>query len=126
MSCLPGGIPLGAVLALAWLAPAQAQDQAVRLRVGASTVVTLTENPSTGYRWSLDTAASRNLSIVTIADAGFQRPAAGAPMVGVPGQRRFRISARSPGTAEAAFAYARSWEHGAPAQRHVVAIEIAR
>jgi inhibitor of cysteine peptidase len=114
-------------LTFAWLAPAQAQTETVRLRVGASTVVPLSENPSTGYRWRLDTAASRNLAIVTVADAGFAPPdTGGRPLVGAPGQRRFRITARSPGTAVAAFAYARPWERGAPARRHVIAIEIAR
>lgn len=122
---MSGRVAAAAILALCWSAPVQAQDQSLRLRVGAGTTVTLTENASTGYRWSLDAAASRNLAIVAVADAGYTQSAAGRPLAGAPGQRRFRVTARAPGSAIVAFAYARAWERGEPARRHVVGVEIA-
>ena len=107
------------------LAPLRAEDtDAIHLAVGGATVITLTENPSTGYRWQLDGPASRNLSLVGISDAGFSRSAGG--LIGAAGLRRFKIAARRAGTAVAVFDYVRPWEHAAPARRHVVTIDIAR
>ncbi len=120
-----------AVLAAAMTWPhaaahAEESRETIRLTVGNSTAIALTETPSTGYRWSLNTSAGSNLSTVTISDVGYARGANDKPLVGAPGVHRFRIAARKPGTAVAVFEYARSWEHAAPARRHVVTIEIAR
>lgn len=105
-------------------APVRAQEsQTLRLAVGGIRVMTLTDNPSTGYGWQVNNAASQNLSLVDIADAGFVRD---SKLIGAPGQRRFRITARQPGTAVVLFDYARPWEHVVPARRHVVTIKIGR
>jgi inhibitor of cysteine peptidase len=115
-----------AIAALATsLAPLRAEEtEAIHLAVGGSTVITLTENPSTGYRWQLADLASRNLSLVSISDAGFTRSVSG--LIGAAGLRLFKIAARRAGTAVAVFDYVRPWEHVAPARRHVVTIDIAR
>lgn len=106
------------------LAPLRAEEtETIRLAVGGTTVITLTESPSTGYRWQLAGPASRNLSLVSISDAGFTRSTSG--LIGAAGLRRFKIAARRPGTAVAVFDYVRPWEHVAPARRHVVTIDIA-
>ena len=120
---LLGLVMLTAVLASSF-GPACAQEsQTLRLAVGRSSVITLEDNPSTGYRWQLNNAASGNLSLVGIADAGFVRD---SKLIGAPGQRRFGITARQPGTAVAVFDYARPWEQVTPARRHTVTIKIGR
>ena len=118
-----------ALILAAWVAlfvtPGRAEDssETIRLAVGAAQTVALSENPSTGYRWRLNEAASRDLVLITVVDAGF------APgrtdRLGAPGVRRFTITARQPGTAVVIFEYARPWESVAPARRHVVTVEIA-
>ena len=123
--------PLYALLTIAacmapLAAPAHADESraTIRLAAGASTVIALPENPSTGYGWRLNADASRNLALVSIADAGFAAGAASDRLVGAPGLRRFTIAARQVGTAIAVFDYARPWEHVAPARRHIVSIAI--
>ncbi len=114
------------VLLAATLTPARAADsrEGIHLVVGSSTVIAITENPSTGYRWSLNKEASTNLALVAISDAGFDE-GTGKPVVGAPGTRRFRIEAQSPGVAVAVFDYIRSWEHVPASQRHIVDIQIS-
>ncbi len=106
-------------------APTRAADERETIHLAAGSIVTiaLTDNPSTGYRWRLDEAASTDLSLVDIADAGFEP--GGAKLVGAPGTRRFRIVARRAGTAVAVFEYGRSWERAGAIRRHVVNIEIS-
>jgi len=124
------GLLAGAVL-IAHSAPSPADDTAetLRLTVGGDATFSLKENPSTGYRWHLDPRASSHLDLIEIADAGYDRGSGGdivhQPMVGVPGMRSFRITARKPGTAIAAFDYLRDWENQPAAQRHLVTVEIA-
>ena len=104
--------------------PACAQEsQTLRLAVGGTRVITLKGNPSTGYGWQVNNAASKDLSRVDIADAGFVRD---SKLIGAPGQHRFSITARRPGTAVAVFDYARPWEKVAPARQHTVTIRIGR
>jgi inhibitor of cysteine peptidase len=95
----------------------------VRLTVRRTAAVSLSETPSTGYRWRLNPGESRNLRIVGVADSGFSRPTARRPAVGGPGVRRFQIVARRPGSAVVVFDYARPWEQTAPARRHTVTVE---
>jgi inhibitor of cysteine peptidase len=118
---------LAVALVASMPAPLRAQDsgQTVRLKVGGSATIVLPENPSTGYRWRLNTGASSNLAAVTVDDAGFSRAASGGPPIGAPGERRFQVTARRAGRAVAVFEYARPWEQGAPARIHRAAIEIA-
>jgi inhibitor of cysteine peptidase len=106
--------------ALAVAGAARAAD-AVSLAPGASTIVQLPENPSTGYTWRLDADASAGLDHVAIIDNGHTR---GAAMPGAPGTRRWTIRARTPGEATLSFAYQRPWEP-APVETRQVTIEIA-
>ncbi|WP_107344135.1 protease inhibitor I42 family protein [Rhodopseudomonas palustris] len=121
---------LAGIALVAGVAPPRADDTAetLRLAVSGEATFSLKENPSTGYRWHLDTKASRNLDLIEISDAGYRQGGGDVvhqPMVGVPGTRSFRIIARKDGTATAVFDYLRDWENQAPAQRHTVTVEIA-
>jgi inhibitor of cysteine peptidase len=124
-------IALAAVSALIALPGAACADdtaETLRLTIGGDATFSLKENPSTGYRWHLDPRASNNLDLIEISDAGYDRGSSGdivhQPMVGVPGTRSFRITARKLGTAVAAFDYVRDWENQPPAQRHIVTVEV--
>ena len=100
----------------------QSSGQIVRLSAGAAVTTVLVENPSTGYRWQLNKAQSDNLGIVQITDAGYR--AGSNRRVGAAGTHRWRIKALAPGSARVVFDYARSWEHGPPARRHTVRVDI--
>jgi inhibitor of cysteine peptidase len=112
-----------AVLAMPSLAWAEETVQSIRVTIGETITVTLRENPSTGFRWSLSEPESSNLSIVTISDAGFE-PSAGSPPIGAPGSRRWRIKGVRAGSARAVFRYSRPWEQAAPIHRHKLTIEV--
>jgi inhibitor of cysteine peptidase len=119
---------LCAFLALAGVALARAQaqpqtSQTVSLSPGASTTIVLLENPSTGFKWRLDTAQSTNLAIVRVIDRGYQAGQSG--LIGAPGSHRWEIEARAPGTASVVFTYARPWEYNPPAETHMVQVSIA-
>jgi len=62
------------VLAQACFGSARAQDaaasQVIRLRTGAARTLSLSENRTTGYGWSISGAESGNLGILRIADLG--------------------------------------------------------
>jgi inhibitor of cysteine peptidase len=96
--------------------PVCAQD-ALRLAPGESRSVTFAENPSTGYTWAIDTAASQGLAIIAIVDGGHRR---GATMPGAPGTRSWTFRALKPGHADIVFAYRRPWEQTPVETRHVV------
>ena len=97
-------------------------NETVALAVGASKTIALSENPSTGYRWQLNTAQSSNLAIVRVIDAGYQAGRSG--LIGEPGSHRWRIQAQAPGTATIVFASSRPWEHGAPAETYIVEVDV--
>lgn len=104
---------------------AQSSDETVNLVVGGLAIIELAENRSTGYGWRLSEAESSNLAALAISAAGFKSGAAGvAPLIGAPGVARFRIEGRKPGAARAVFVYSRPWEHGPPAARYVVTVDV--
>jgi inhibitor of cysteine peptidase len=104
--------------------PSSQTNQNVALSPGTSTTIVLSENPSTGFKWNLDTGQSSNLAIVQVIDGGSQPAQSG--LIGAPGSHRWQIVARAAGTAKIVFAYARPWEHNAPAETYVVAVDVTR
>jgi len=111
---------IGALLGLAQSAAAETRD----LTRGASTVMELQGNPSTGYSWRLDAANSENTSIVSIEDLGYgesEPPPGEKRRMGAPASYRFRITGVSEGTAKLVFEYVQPWV-GKPArmQEHTV------
>jgi predicted secreted protein len=101
---------------------ASQSNETVALVVGTSTTIVLSETPSTGYRWKLDTARGANLAIVRVIDAGYQ--VGESSLIGAPGAHRWQIEARVPGAAKVVFAYSRRWEHGPPTKTYVIEIHV--
>ncbi len=112
---------IGATALLLAAPPAHALD-ALRLAPGESRTLTFAENPSTGYSWAIDPAASQGLEIVAIMERGHRR---GATMPGAPGTRRWTLRALKPGHADIVFGYRRPWEQTPIETRHVV-VDVAR
>lgn len=116
-----------ALAAAMMCAPALAQppkqnEENLALTVGAAKVVTLPENPTTGFQWHIDTAECVNLAAVQITDLGHEQQ---SNLIGAPGTRSWRIEGVAAGKVQLVFDYARPWEHGAPADHHIVDIDIA-
>lgn len=81
---------------------AAAHGSAVSLARGQPLVVCLVENPSTGYRWSLEAGAGLQL------DADVFTPAGAG--IGAAGQRRLTLRAAAPGTFRLVLLHRREWE----------------
>jgi inhibitor of cysteine peptidase len=74
------------------------------VRVGETVAVTLAENASTGYRWTVDRL---DADFVRQLSAESRNP---AKPIGAPGTIVFTFEAVKAGTGEIAFKYWRSWE----------------
>ncbi len=96
------------------------QGKTVTLHPGQSLVVQLAENPTTGFRWSLDQG---NEEIVALRDSNYVM-AAGAG-IGGGGQRTFTFEASKPGSVQLQLKLWREWE-GEPSviQRFSVTLEV--
>ena len=105
---------------------ADAADQTLKLAVGQEATVELEENPSTGYRWTIDAKAGANASILRISDRGFSQGAGGKRLLGAPGIHRWSIEAISAGSASVTFVYARSWEATSIRSHQVMIQAVAR
>jgi len=82
-----------------------AQDLA--LRKGASQIISLEENPSTGYQWIIHPSSAFTRNIITIHDLGFKK---NNTMPGSPGIHKCFLSAQKSGRSVLQFFYKRSWE----------------
>ena len=100
----------------------------VRIKnVGDHADLRLSGNPSTGYTWRVNAAASENLEILTIEDLGYvsRAPAAGSePIVGAPEDQAFRVTAKDAGHAKIVLEYARPWESDPPVKRQEFVIDV--
>lgn len=81
----------------------------VTLSVGDTLVVTLPSNPSTGYRWALDSAPSPVL-LEPHGEATYVPDPARTPRPGAGGTETFRYVAGAVGGTRAVLVYRRSWE----------------
>jgi inhibitor of cysteine peptidase len=97
-------------------APLQLTDeqsgQRFDLAVGQEAVVRLKSNPTTGYRWSLET---RSAVLGVLGEPAFEPPA--KPLPGAGGTEVWRLKSMTAGTATLVFEYRRPWEKGAPPVR---------
>jgi inhibitor of cysteine peptidase len=74
-----------------------------RVRLGDEVLISLPENPTTGYRWRLSAPDALPLE-----EDGFEPEAPGRS--GASGQRRLRLRAASIGTHRIALSRRRSWQ----------------
>ena len=110
-------------VALAALGPPPATAQpAIRLAPGQDHALILSENPSTGYSWAIDAAASKGLDVVAVEHRG-HKP--GKTMPGAPGERLWTLRALKSGHAEIAFVYRRPWESAPPVDTRTVVVDVA-
>lgn len=103
--------------------PAAAQGSPVQLAPGGRTIISLPENPTTGYVWRFDAQGSRNAVIVGVDDLGFSRPKSTRPLVGAPGVHRWSIKGAHKGRARLLFINSRPWE-GRPVRQRTIAVEV--
>jgi inhibitor of cysteine peptidase len=90
----------------------------VEMCVGEELVLELAENPTTGYRWSVQVSGDVLLELMPATYAG-----AGTG-IGAGGRRTFRFNAMRPGTASVRATLCRSWELDHPLRDHIVSIRI--
>jgi inhibitor of cysteine peptidase len=105
-------------------ATAVAQGSPVELVPGGRTVVSLSENPTTGYVWHFDARGSTNAVIVNVHDLGFSRgPGSARPLIGAPGVHGWSIEGLRAGRARLRFINSRPWE-GRPVRQQTIAVEV--
>lgn len=81
--------------------------------------ISLPENPTTGFRWSLE---ANGEPACTLIDSSFE-PSSGPPGAG--GRHSWRFAAARPGQARIALAYERPWARGqAPARTFSVTVRV--
>jgi len=97
--------------------PADAKTQR-NLRLGNSWEFQFEGNPSTGYNWQLDAAASDGLDLVKLESLGYASGKKRPGMVGTPAPFKFRITCIKPGSADLWFEYV--GPTGKRARRHEV------
>ncbi len=92
----------------------------ITLAEGETLQISLPENPTTGFRWSIESSGEPACSLI---DSSFE-PAGGPPGAG--GHHRWRFAAVRSGQARIALAYGRPWAHGqAPARTFSVTVRVA-
>jgi inhibitor of cysteine peptidase len=87
----------------------------IALRVGEMIEITLTENASTGYRWTAP--ADRHLDVGDVLREVQTEPAGQNFRPGMPGVRRFHFEALGAGNTELQLEYRRPWAASAMAVR---------
>jgi predicted secreted protein len=87
-----------------------AVTRSVDLAVGASLVVSLCSNPSTGYRWSEPT--SSDPAVASVSAWAYAPAQSSERIVGAPGTEHVTITAGAPGTAIIGASYDQPWEGG--------------
>jgi len=85
-----------------------ANNTQIPLTVGQTVEISLSENPTTGYRWELKTAGE---PVCAARGDSFDAP---PPGIGKSGTRRWRFEAVAQGTGDIELAYRRAWEQDKP------------
>lgn len=93
----------------------------LEVRVGATVVLSLESNPTTGYDWAVE-GIDEEVCTLTY-DSYLALPAAPG-MVGTGGAHLFEVFGLSPGEVELTFAYRRPWAGGGTAEEHKVRLTV--
>ncbi len=93
----------------------------LEVRVGATVVLSLESNPTTGYDWQV---AGVDEEICTLTYDGYFAAPAPPGMVGSGGAHLFEVFGLAPGETELTFTYRRPWEGGETAEEHTVHLTV--
>ncbi len=95
-----------------WLVTDRQEQEAISPLVGDEVLVSLRENPSTGYRWDSELSAG-----LSVEQDEFVEPtgAEGDEPIGGPGRRRMYLAVNEPLSSHARFSLQRQWESREPA-----------
>jgi inhibitor of cysteine peptidase len=88
----------------------EADTTEVQIPVGDVFQISLSENPTAGYRWNLE---SRGEPVCSLVKEHFS-PQGNAP--GSAGIHHWNFSAMAPGTSTISLTYGRRWQEGPPAR----------
>jgi inhibitor of cysteine peptidase len=124
----PTALALAALLSAALPLKDSRAAEMRELSAGASYVLDLEGNPSTGYRWRLDAGKSENAAILNVEDLGYgesDQPAGEKRRVGAPAPYRFRITGVAAGSAKLVFEYVQPWV-GKAARTEEQAVHVTR
>jgi len=87
----------------------------VDIHVGETLLISLSENQSTGFQWTMQPESAHNFEKILHERKPDVEGTAGPP--GKPGVRHFSFEAFRPGTAELELHYRRAWETAKPPAR---------
>jgi len=87
----------------------------IKLRVGETLELSLSENASTGFRWTIPPESVRKMDKILHERGQAAEGAAVTP--GKPGTRHFNFEALAPGAVELELDYRRPWETDKPPAR---------
>jgi inhibitor of cysteine peptidase len=91
-------------------------DDTVEASVGDSVVITLTENGTTGYQWTVDSDSDH----AVVESNEYAPPGRAAP--GAAGQRVVKLAAQRPGSARVRLHLKRPWEEDAAEHRDLTIV----
>jgi inhibitor of cysteine peptidase len=105
------GSPTGGSVGPSRATYTEAQNgQTVKASVGAEIAITLDENPTTGYRWTMKASAGLKRLSSTFSGSG----ASPSPALGSGGTRTWIYRVEASGTQTLTGVYARPWETASP------------
>lgn len=97
-------------------------EQALELKRGQTTTISLPSNPTTGYSWQLCSKNTRN-TIVGVEELPYKADETG--LIGAGGKQSWKITGKKQGNTHIRFEYKRPWEKGvAPAKiaRYIITV----
>ncbi len=93
----------------------------IKLRVGETLEIRLSENPTTGFRWALQSSGAP--ACIPVKD--YYEPSARAPGAG--GGHRWRFQAKQVGEGRIEIRYRRAWERqGAAARTYSLRVRVVK
>ncbi len=97
-----------------------AAEQSITVTAGDTITVTVAENPTAGFQWTMEHLTGP----MTLASSAFEAPPDAKPGAG--GRRTFVLHADGRGVAELRLRYARRWDaEGEGSQRRTLHVTIA-
>lgn len=113
----------GVTTALLLLAsPFAIAGESISIALGASKIITLEANPSTGHAWRVDEAQSGDCAVAEF--AGYRDRPDATGKIGAPKLADFTFTGASKGQCTITLIYDRSWESKPPARTHAVAVTV--